>query len=150
MRTLGKRGRTGQSWSADVEQLGAGDGAGCPKNGVEVGAQASGETGPARGSLGSLSCLERNGGTAGWAGGLPIVEREAGVGGVPGLSLREPRSRYEPDGPCDPEFPCVPELPCVPAAFAACPAACAAAFACRCPSELVRPGLSGLTFRSAS
>ena len=67
-----------------------------------------------------------------------------------GVDLTEPRSRYEPDGPCDPEFPCVPELPCVPAALAACLAACAAAFACRCASELVRPGLSGFTFSSAS
>ena len=28
-----------------------------------------------------------------------------------------------------PEFPCVPEFPCLPAAFSACLAACAAAFA---------------------
>jgi hypothetical protein len=58
-------------------------------------------------------------------------EREAGVG-APGLfASSNPHSRYEPDGPCDQEIPCVPEFPCVPAAFAACLAACAAAFACR-------------------
>ena len=58
-------------------------------------------------------------------------------------------SRYDPEEPCDSEFPC-PEFPCVPAAFAACLADFAAAFACKWASELVRPGLSGLTFSSAS
>lgn len=78
-------------------------------------------------------------------------EREAGIRAVPGLFANSNcASRYEPDGPFDPEFPCMPELPCVPAAFAACLAACAAAFACKWASELVRPGLSGLTFSSES
>ena len=58
--------------------------------------------------------------------------------------------RHDPDGPWDPAFTCIPEFPCAAAVFAACLAACAAAFACRCASELVRPGLSGSTFSSAS
>lgn len=65
------------------------------------------------------------------------------------LRYREPRRRYEPDGPCDPELPCS-EFPGVPAAFAACLAACASAFALRCARELVSPGLFGLILSSAS
>jgi hypothetical protein len=73
------------------------------------------------------------------------AERARGrVRGVPGLFADLEARSYEPDGPC------VPEFPRLPAAFAASLAACAAAFACRCASELVRPGLSGFTWSSAS
>ena len=49
--------------------------------------------------------------------------------------------RYDPEGLCDSDFPRV---------LVASLSACAARFACNWASDLARPGLSGLTFASAS
>ena len=83
----------------------------------------------------------RSGTSATWPKTRSEVQRRGSSG--------RSRSHYDPEGPRNPDFPCA-ALAAFLSAFAALLSAFAARFACKWASELVRPGLAGLTFSSAS